>query len=187
MIKRVIRNKKMNPGLSLLSENQCTNLLNFIKRLEDIQLTTGKPLRKGVVLFTGRSKVRKEIAANFIASNLGSEVHEVNLCALTAKYIGETEKNLERVFHAASNADAVLFFDEADALFGKRTDVKDSHDRYANLEISYLLQRIEDYPGTVILATNLKKSIDMAFIRRCSLILQFPAHRPARKGERDRA
>ena len=93
----------------------------------------------------------------------------------------ETEKNLDAVFEKATNKDWILFFDEADALFGKRTDVKDSHDRYANQEVSYLLQRIEDHPGLLILATNLKGNIDKAFTRRFQTVLQFPEARSARK------
>ncbi len=100
---------------------------------------------------------------------------------VVSKYIGETEKNLSVVFEKAESQGWILFFDEADALFGKRTDVKDSHDRYANQEVSYLLQRIEDHPGLSILATNLKGNIDKAFTRRFQTVLQFPEARSARK------
>ena len=98
-----------------------------------------------------------------------------------SKYIGETEKNLDRIFDAAENANAILFFDEADALFGKRSEVKDAHDRYANIEISYLLQKMEEYEGIAILATNLRQHLDEAFVRRLQVAIEFPfpdeAHR----------
>jgi len=98
----------------------------------------------------------------------------VDLAGVVSKYIGETEKNLRRVFDAAEQSGAILFFDEADALFGKRTEVKDSHDRYANIEVNYLLQRMEDYRGLAILATNRKSSLDRAFMRRLRFLVDFP-------------
>jgi SpoVK/Ycf46/Vps4 family AAA+-type ATPase len=114
------------------------------------------------------------MASQLIAAGLGVDVYRVDTARVVSKYIGETEKNLERVFDAAEGSGAVLLFDEADALFGKRTDVRDSHDRYANIEVSYLLKRMEDHDGPVILSTNLKQNIDAAFLRRLRYIVDFP-------------
>jgi len=109
-----------------------------------------------------------------LASALSLDLYRVDLSQVVSKYIGETEKNLRRVFDAAEEGAAVLLFDEADALFGKRSDVKDSHDRYANIEVSYLLQRMEAYRGLAILTTNMKNAIDPAFLRRIQFVGQFP-------------
>jgi hypothetical protein len=125
-------------------------------------------------LFAGPSGVGKTMAAEVIAGDLGLDLYRIDLSGVVSKYIGETEKNLRRVFDAAESAGAVLFFDEADALFGKRSEVKDSHDRYANIEVSYLLQRMEAYAGLVILATNLKSHLDDAFFRRLRFVIDFP-------------
>jgi SpoVK/Ycf46/Vps4 family AAA+-type ATPase len=114
------------------------------------------------------------MAAEVIANELGLELFKIDLASVVSKYIGETEKNLNRVFSAAEHGSAILLFDEADALFGKRSDVKDSHDRYANIEVSYLLQRMESYRGLAILTTNLKSALDPAFVRRIRFIVQFP-------------
>lgn len=127
-----------------------------------------------VVLFEGNSANDKITAAEMLAKESGKQIHRVTLSQVVSKYIGETEKNLAAVFKKAEGKEWVLFFDEADALFGKRTGVKDSHDRYANQEVSYLLQRAEDFPGLVILATNAKQNIDAAFIRRFRTIVSFP-------------
>ncbi len=124
-------------------------------------------------LFAGPSGVGKTMAAEAIAKTLSLDLYVVDLSRLTSKYIGETEKNLRRVFDAAEAGGCVLFFDEADALFGKRSEVKDSHDRYANAEISYLLQRMESFSGLAILATNLKSHLDTAFLRRIRTIVDF--------------
>jgi SpoVK/Ycf46/Vps4 family AAA+-type ATPase len=130
---------------------------------------------KGVnVLFAGSSGTGKTMAAEIIAADLGLELYKVDLSTLVSKYIGETEKNLDRVFTAAREANAILFFDEADALFGKRSEVKDAHDRYANIEVGYLLQKMEEYDGIVILATNLRKNMDDAFVRRLHVAIDFP-------------
>ncbi|WP_167541901.1 ATP-binding protein [Herbaspirillum rhizosphaerae] len=126
------------------------------------------------VLFAGPSGTGKTMAAEVLAQALGLDLYRIDLAAVVSKYIGETEKNLDRLFNAADQANAVLFFDEADALFGKRTEVKDSHDRYANLEISYLLQKMEQYQGIAILASNLRQNLDEAFIRRLAFIVHFP-------------
>jgi len=125
-------------------------------------------------LFAGPSGVGKTMAAEAIAKALSLDLYVVDLSRMTSKYIGETEKNLRRVFDAAEAGGCVLFFDEADALFGKRSEVKDSHDRYANAEISYLLQRMESFSGLAILATNLKSHLDTAFLRRIRTIVDFP-------------
>ncbi len=132
-------------------------------------------LGKGVAaLFAGPSGTGKTMAASIIAAELGLDLYKIDLATLVSKYIGETEKNLARIFSEAETSNAILFFDEADALFGKRSEVKDAHDRYANLEVAYLLQRIEEYHGAVILATNLGKNLDDAFVRRMHFIVQFP-------------
>ncbi len=125
-------------------------------------------------LFAGPSGVGKTMAAEVIARELDLDLYRIDLSRVISKYIGETEQNLRRVFDAAEAGGAVLFFDEADALFGKRSEVKDSHDRYANIEISYLLQRMETYSGLAILATNLKSHIDSAFLRRLRFVIDLP-------------
>jgi len=125
-------------------------------------------------LFAGESGTGKTMAAEVIANDLGLSLYRIDLSAVVSKYIGETEKNLRRLFDAAEDGGAILFFDEADALFGKRSEVKESHDRYANIEINYLLQRIESYRGLAILATNMKSSLDKAFLRRLRFIVNFP-------------
>ncbi len=125
-------------------------------------------------MFAGESGTGKTMAAEVLANSLQLNLYRIDLSAVVSKYIGETEKNLRRLFDAAEDGGAILFFDEADALFGKRSDVKDSHDRYANIEINYLLQRIESYRGLAILATNMKSSLDTAFLRRLRFIINFP-------------
>lgn len=125
-------------------------------------------------LFSGPSGSGKTMAAEVLANHLSLNLHRIDLSAVVSKYIGETEKNLRRLFDAAEDGGVVLFFDEADALFGKRSEVKDSHDRYANIEINYLLQRMEAFGGLAILATNMKSSLDPAFLRRLRFIVTFP-------------
>ncbi|MBD2261424.1 ATP-binding protein [Pseudanabaena sp. FACHB-2040] len=124
-------------------------------------------------LFAGDSGTGKTMAAEVIANDLRLNLYRIDLSSVVSKYIGETEKNLRRLFDAAEDGGAILFFDEADALFGKRSEVKDSHDRYANIEINYLLQRIEAYRGLAILATNLKSSLDAALMRRLRFVITF--------------
>jgi hypothetical protein len=126
------------------------------------------------VLFAGESGTGKTMGAQVIAAELGLEIFRVDLATTVSKYIGETEKNLDRIFGAAEGSNAILFFDEADALFGKRSEVGDSHDRYANIEVAYLLQKMEGYPGAVILATNFRRNIDDAFVRRLDFVIDFP-------------
>jgi hypothetical protein len=125
-------------------------------------------------LFSGPSGTGKTMAAEILANHLRLDLYRIDLAGVVSKYIGETEKNLRRVFDAAEESGAILFFDEADALFGKRSEVRDSHDRYANIEINYLLQRMEDYRGLAILATNMKSLLDPAFLRRLRFLVDFP-------------
>ena len=125
-------------------------------------------------LFSGPSGTGKTMAAEVIANELDLDLYHVDLSSIMSKYIGETEKHLRRIFDAADESGAVLLFDEADALFGKRSEVNDSHDRYANLQVSYLLQRMESYRGVAILTTNMKQAIDTAFLRRLRFIVLFP-------------
>ena len=125
-------------------------------------------------LFSGPPGTGKTMAAGIIAAELGLDLYKIDLAQVVSKYIGETEKNLQRIFQAAEHANAVLFFDEADTLFGKRTQVKDAHDRYANVEIGYLLQQMEEYDGVALLATNLPANIDEAFLRRLKFSIEFP-------------
>jgi ATPase family associated with various cellular activities (AAA) len=125
-------------------------------------------------LFAGESGTGKTMAAEVLANELHLDLYRIDLAATVSKYIGETEKNLKRIFDAAEDSGAILLFDEADALFGKRSEVKQSHDRYANIEVSYLLQRMEAYRGLAILTSNLKNALDTAFLRRLRFVVQFP-------------
>ncbi len=133
------------------------------------------------VLFAGESGTGKTMAAEVIARELGLLIFRIDLSAVVSKYIGETEKNLRKLFDAAEDGGAILFFDEADALFGKRSEVRDSHDRYANIEVNYLLQRIEAFRGLAILASNMKGSLDAAFMRRLRFVVNFPFPGPAER------
>jgi len=126
------------------------------------------------VLFAGESGTGKTMAGQVLARDLGLELFRIDLATIVSKYIGETEKNLDRIFDAADGSNAILFFDEADALFGKRSEVRDSHDRYANIEVAYLLQKMESYAGAVILATNFRQNLDEAFLRRLDFVIDFP-------------
>ena len=137
----------------------------------DQKLSYGKGLS---VLFSGTPGTGKTMAAEVIAHELQLDLYKIDLSGVVSKYIGETEKNLSKIFHEAETSNAILFFDEADALFGKRTQVSDAHDRYANIETSYLLQKMEEYEGMVILATNLRENMDEAFTRRIRFIVEFP-------------
>jgi AAA+ superfamily predicted ATPase len=130
--------------------------------------------RGATALFAGPSGTGKTMAAEVVANEVGLDLFTIDLSTVVSKYIGETEKNLERIFSAATDADAILMFDEADALFGKRTQVRDAHDRYANIETAFLLQRMERYEGVAILATNMRQHLDEAFIRRLQFVIDFP-------------
>jgi SpoVK/Ycf46/Vps4 family AAA+-type ATPase len=135
------------------------------------QLSRGRGITS---LFAGPSGTGKTMAAEILAAHLNLNLYRIDLAGVVSKYVGETEKNLRRVFDAAERSGAILFFDEADALFGSRTEVRDSHDRYANVEINYLLQRMEDYTGLAILATNRRGAVDSAFLRRLRFVIDFP-------------
>ena len=138
----------------------------------DEKLSLGKGLN---ALFAGSSGTGKTMAAGTMANELKLDMYKIDLSTVVSKYIGETEKNLREIFKEAETSNSILFFDEADALFGKRSEVRDSHDRYANIEISYLLQKMEEYEGIVILATNLHKNMDEAFVRRMHFVVEFPS------------
>ncbi|MYX24881.1 AAA family ATPase [Streptomyces sp. SID8380] len=143
--------------------------------LGDWRLSAGGGRGRGVLaLFAGESGTGKTLSAEVIAYELGLDLYVVQLSSVVDKYVGETEKNLERIFAEADRTDAVLLFDEADAVFGKRSEVKSSHDKYANMESAYLLQRLEAFDGIAVLTTNLRANIDDAFTRRLDLIVDFP-------------
>ena len=163
---------------------------NFLKRLESdgegqlspdqlsqIKSIAGQFLNKAghIVLVVGASATQKTLTSSLLGKYIDRAVFRVDLSMVVSKYIGETEKNLSQVFEVGEKLDAVLFFDEADGLFGKRTEVNDSHDRYANMEVSYLLERIETYSELVVLATNLRSNIDEAFLRCVSWVIDFSA------------
>jgi SpoVK/Ycf46/Vps4 family AAA+-type ATPase len=137
----------------------------------DGKLSLGKGLN---ALFAGPSGTGKTMSAEIMAGELGLDLYKIDLSTVVSKFIGETEKNLSRIFAEAETSNSILFFDEADALFGRRSEVRDSHDRYANIEIGYLLQKMEEYQGVVILATNFRKNMDDAFVRRMHFTIEFP-------------
>ncbi|MGX9884473.1 ATP-binding protein [Streptomyces sp. NPDC002276] len=150
--------------------------------LGDWRLSAGGGRGRGVLgLFAGESGTGKTLSAEVVAAELGLDLYVVQLSSVVDKYIGETEKNLERIFTEADRTDAVLLFDEADAVFGKRSEVKDSHDRYANMESAYLLQRLESFDGIALLTTNLRANIDEAFTRRLDLVVDFPFPGPEQR------
>jgi SpoVK/Ycf46/Vps4 family AAA+-type ATPase len=158
---------------------QLRELANQVKHknlvMEDWGFSGKLSLGRGLnALFAGPSGTGKTMASEVIANELGLDLYKIDLSAVVSKYIGETEKNLNRIFTEAEHSNAILFFDEADALFGKRSEVKDAHDRYSNIEIAYLLQKMEEYDGITILATNLRQNIDEAFTRRIRFIIDFP-------------
>lgn len=149
--------------------NQVEQIKNWLR-----QSLTEKKLTKGYrSLFSGPQGPEKKLTAALIGKEFDKPVYKIDLSNVVSKYIGETEKNLEIIFDRTEGKEWILFFDEADALFGKRTDAKDAHDKYSNQEVSYLLQRIEDYNGLVILATNMKNNIDDAFTRRFNSVIHF--------------
>jgi SpoVK/Ycf46/Vps4 family AAA+-type ATPase len=163
---------------------------NFLKRLEpdgegqlspdqlsQIKSIASQFLNKAghIVLVVGASGTEETLTGTMLEKYTGHDAFRVDLSLAISKYIGETEKNLSQVFESGEKLDAVLIFDEADSLFGKRTEIKDAHDRFANLEVSYLLERIETYSGLVVLATNLRSNIDEAFLRCVSWVIDFSA------------
>lgn len=166
--------RKIEPRADLqllwLSANQKTILNDISQRARDTSGQRGNPT---LVLFTGTGATDQMDAAEALAKDLQKDLYRIDLNKVVSKYIGETEKNLDRIFRAAESAGAILSFDEADALFGKRSEVKDSHDRYANIEINYLLRRLETYGGLAILATNSKDAIEK-LSGRVNLVVDFP-------------
>jgi len=154
-----------------LAESQ-KQILNDITT--NARYSRSRPGGEAIVLFAGVSRTGKTSAAEVIAGGLKRDLYRVDLSKILSKYIGETEKNLERLFDAAESAGAILFFDEAEALFGKRSEVKDSQDRYANLEINYLLQRLETFKGLVILTTNHQEDTPERFRRQIRFVVDFP-------------
>ena len=158
---------------------QLREIVQYIQHHEGVYSDWGfgrkHTLGRGInILFSGASGTGKTMAAGIMAAELGLDLYKIDLSVIVSKYIGETEKNLARVFQEAESSNAILFFDEADALFGKRSEVKDSHDRYANIEVNFLLQKMEEHEGIVILATNLSKNLDDAFLRRLQFTVLFP-------------
>jgi AAA+ superfamily predicted ATPase len=163
------------PNTRAQLEELCAQVRHRRRVYEEWGFARNASLGKGLcALFHGPSGVGKTMAVEVIARTLQLEVYKIDLSLVVSKYIGETEKNLSRIFDEAETSNAILFFDEADALFGKRSEVKDAHDRYANIEINYLLQRIEEFEGLVILASNLRKNIDDGFFRRMHVAVEFP-------------
>ncbi len=164
------------PADQLCQLHEICNQVNYRSRVyEQWGFGAKLALGKGVsALFSGPPGTGKTMAAEILAGALGLDLYKIDLSTVVSKYIGETEKNLARIFAEAETSNAILFFDEADALFGKRSEVRDSHDRYANIETGYLLQRMEAYTGVVILATNFARNMDDAFTRRLQFIVEFP-------------
>jgi SpoVK/Ycf46/Vps4 family AAA+-type ATPase len=159
------------------TSQQVTDIVTWLKHHHKISADENlkRKIKPGYrVLFYGPSGTGKTLTAGLIGKQFEKEVYRIDLSQVVSKYIGETEKNLESVFKRAESKDWILFFDEADALFGKRTNVQSSHDKYANQEISYLLQRVEDYPGLMILASNFRHNLDDAFVRRFHAVIHFP-------------
>ena len=170
--------------LNQYTQNQLNEIMIWVQHNNN--LMQDEVLKRKVkpgyrALFHGPSGTGKTLTATLLGKHLNKDVYRIDLSQVVSKYIGETEKNLEKVFIKAENKNWILFFDEADALFGKRTNVQNSHDRYANQEVSYLLQRIEDYPGLLILASNLKSNMDDAFLRRFHTIIHFSAPNAAER------
>lgn len=162
--------------LNNYTQNQLNDIVVWVEHNETLMqdAVMKRKIKPGYkALFHGASGTGKTLTASLLGNHLNKEVYRIDLSQVVSKYIGETEKNLETIFIKAINKNWILFFDEADALFGKRTEVKSSNDRYANQEVSYLLQRIEDYPGLVILASNIKSNMDDAFLRRFQSIIHF--------------
>jgi SpoVK/Ycf46/Vps4 family AAA+-type ATPase len=166
-----------------VSQSTLGHLVLLAKELSSLRTSAAHVCKRGPsfrVLFTGPNKKARFSAARALARELQLDLYRIDLSAVVNKYIGETEKNLRRLFDAAEDGGAILFFDEADALFGKRSEVKDSHDRYANIDIDYLLQRIEEYRGLAILTTNQKKNLDPALLRRLQFIIPVPLRKTDR-------
>ncbi len=166
--------------------NQIREIENWIKHNDTLLYDWGmaSKIKPGYrALFYGPPGTGKTLTATLLGKHTGKDVFRIDLSRVVSKYIGETEKNLSRLFDKAENKNWILFFDEADALFGRRTDIRDAHDKYANQEVAYLLQRIEGYNGLVILASNQRANIDDAFVRRLQTIIHFPMPRPEERYE----
>jgi len=164
-----------------LPESELARLKNFCIQVQGIQQSAGSQLKMTghlLALFAGPSGSGKTLAAEVLSGSTGLPLYRIDLASVMSKYIGETEKNLDRVFEQARNTGSILFFDEADALFGRRTSVSDAHDRYANIEVNYLLQNIEAFNGVIILASNATANIDRAFKEHLRTIIEFPAPEP---------
>jgi AAA+ superfamily predicted ATPase len=163
--------------LNTKTQQQIQDIKTWLDHNESFMTDWGmqKKIKPGFrALFYGPPGTGKTLTATLLGKQFQKEVYRIDLSQVVSKYIGETEKNLEKVFNKAENKDWILFFDEADALFGKRTNVQNAHDKYANQEVSFLLQRVEDFAGLIILATNYKSNIDPAFLRRFNAIINFP-------------
>jgi SpoVK/Ycf46/Vps4 family AAA+-type ATPase len=161
-------------GLPTEVVSKLKEVCSQVKQSSRTSIRESNPDKGLIVLFSGLGGTSKIKAAEVIANQLHLDLYRVDLSAILSKYIGETEKNLRRLFDTTEATNTILFFDEADALFDKRSEVRDAHDRYANIEVSYLLERIEDYKGIAILATNLRINIDEAFMRRMHCVVEFP-------------
>lgn len=170
--------------LNVQTADKLEELKNWLRHNRTLMVEMGmrKKLKPGYrALFHGPPGTGKTLTATLLGKYFDRDVYKIDLSLIVSKYIGETEKNLSNLFDRAENKDWILFFDEADALFGKRTNVRDAHDKYANQEVSYLLQRVENYNGLVILASNLKSNIDEAFLRRFQSIVHFPMPTPTER------
>ena len=177
-VKKRIRGRTQ-PGRAKATSGDPESLLHIkggmIKNVAEIarHFKSSKTPSGMIALFAGPAGSGKSMAAKVLAAEIGSDIYRIDLAAVVNKYIGETEKNLARVLETAEAKDVILLFDEADALFGQRTEVRDAHDRYANIDANYLLQRIEQYSGLVILVTNTKKQLDPALLRRVRFVIDF--------------
>jgi SpoVK/Ycf46/Vps4 family AAA+-type ATPase len=158
-------------------KEQILEIINYFKLCDDtskVERLQKRSRKVGLnILFSGRSEADKKVAVEVIANEIRLDVFRIDLSMIVTKYIGETEKNLNKIFREAENCDAILFFDEADALFGKRSEIRDAHDRYANIEINYLLEKIEEIRGINIISTNSRQNVDEAFLRRMNFIVDF--------------
>jgi SpoVK/Ycf46/Vps4 family AAA+-type ATPase len=170
-------------GLPAEVVSKLKGICSQIKQSGRVSSRESDPHKGLIVLFSGPSGTRKIKAAEVIANELNLDFYRIDLSAVVSKYIGETEKNLARLFDKMETTNAILFLEEGDALFGKRSEVKDAHDRYANIEVSNLLERIEDYKGIAILTSNLRSNLDNAFMRRVLSVVEFPPSNAERRQE----